>query len=604
MQADALDRFLVPQLFALLPLLLIISLVLFLIGLADFVWALNHQIAIPVLVASIFVFCFLLFTTLYTSFQALPCEVPRSRSSPTPRTPCPYKSPQSWACFKVVLVLKELFYFSMWCTTELLSRVPSLGIVDDVDTIPFEQLKHGWINQATLWLRQRDLDVLKFYADEELLPLSDDISNPDYAVVSAGLYDTVASLQTAKSELSLAKSNRLSHVFQCFQDLTSIPDQAQSLLPSVRWKHDLRIQYLLTEVLTIDGRLVTPYPRDGFTLAEKQFALDNTRLWFLLDEAFSIRVVTPHHLELLVRVLRWLVEHVDVKFVLPVSESLGLFSKPFPVKFLLINASNQTSEPLQRTLRSQFGAILTGFFDLASNHRPPVEEIGQTLLTTTYLQGLLETASFLSRDTTSFGQFKAAVMPKLISYFAQGQKREQVPEKSPDSDTTSPELEFLLVSVAIFMNELMFYPNSLTPEEKHGVFKGLSDCNKSCDQTYIRTLLGSVLYYDDRVWPMDFIDYHLSNLPALQAVQVRHSTDSASKHHISVDFSTSPGPYVPYDDLSHSQVLETSHTHTETSASPNINSQIVGPRRAWRSQPISLRHDEKHSDLNVWDASL
>jgi len=71
MHAEALKRWYVPQIFAALPLLLQIGLILFLVGLADFLWQLNHSVTIPVLMAVGATLLFLFVTTVLPTFQVL-----------------------------------------------------------------------------------------------------------------------------------------------------------------------------------------------------------------------------------------------------------------------------------------------------------------------------------------------------------------------------------------------------------------------------------------------------------------------------------------------------------------------------------------------------
>ncbi|KAF9529483.1 hypothetical protein CPB83DRAFT_835139 [Crepidotus variabilis] len=247
MHAEALDQFQVPKLFTALPLLLITSLIIFLIGLVNFLWSLNHEIAIPASTAT--------------------------------------------------------------------------------------RLQTEWFGHAMLWLRQRDLDVLKFHDDKDLENLAEDIRDPGFGLVTPRLYDTIAALRVTKNELSIAKSSKLSHVFQCFQDLTTKSEQLTS------HTHDFHIKY----ILTLLGVNISPRIRGGFGTEVRHFMVDNARLWFLVEDHFGVRVTrpTPYHLELFVRVMRWSLVNIDLEFEIPSSKSPNY--RPFPVETLLYFAVVQNS---------------------------------------------------------------------------------------------------------------------------------------------------------------------------------------------------------------------------------------------------------------------
>jgi len=102
LNVDSFNRWYLPQIFTALPLLLQIALVLFLIGILEFLRNLNHTVAIPVGVAVGFSLFFLLLTTILPTIQALSLFLPRWRMGSQPRSPCPYRSPQSWAFHQLV----------------------------------------------------------------------------------------------------------------------------------------------------------------------------------------------------------------------------------------------------------------------------------------------------------------------------------------------------------------------------------------------------------------------------------------------------------------------------------------------------------------------
>ncbi|KJA27027.1 hypothetical protein HYPSUDRAFT_102429, partial [Hypholoma sublateritium FD-334 SS-4] len=95
MREEALERWLVPQIFTGLPLLLQIALVLFFVGAAEYLCALNRAVGIPVSVVIALSLLFLGATTVLPTLQLFLLAL----SGPSTKIPaqCAYKSPQSWA---------------------------------------------------------------------------------------------------------------------------------------------------------------------------------------------------------------------------------------------------------------------------------------------------------------------------------------------------------------------------------------------------------------------------------------------------------------------------------------------------------------------------
>jgi len=109
LNVESLDRWYLPQIFTALPLLLQFALILFLAGVHDFLWTLNTTVAIPVTVAVGSSLFFFLWTTVMPTMQALSLFLPRWSWGDMPRSPCPYRSPQSWAFHQSVRPLIAIF---------------------------------------------------------------------------------------------------------------------------------------------------------------------------------------------------------------------------------------------------------------------------------------------------------------------------------------------------------------------------------------------------------------------------------------------------------------------------------------------------------------
>ncbi|KDR77970.1 hypothetical protein GALMADRAFT_17717, partial [Galerina marginata CBS 339.88] len=97
MRAEGLEAWYVPQIFSSLPILLQSALILFLVGLVDFLLASGHQVAIPVIVVMGIPLVFLIFTTVLPATHIFVFFLPlKGRAFKVPQQ-CPYKSPQSKA---------------------------------------------------------------------------------------------------------------------------------------------------------------------------------------------------------------------------------------------------------------------------------------------------------------------------------------------------------------------------------------------------------------------------------------------------------------------------------------------------------------------------
>ena len=179
LNVDSFNQWYLPQIFTTLSVLLQVALVLFLVGIFEFLWNLNHTVAIPVAVAVGLSLFFLLLTTILPTMQALSLFLPRLRMSPKPRSPCPYRSPQSWAFHQLVrpvisTVLKITRPKSFWDDYGLTSH----GMISEQDrrsygetgstrrrrpiNLIFRRVSgDSWAELGIAWLFQRDLDHME-----------------------------------------------------------------------------------------------------------------------------------------------------------------------------------------------------------------------------------------------------------------------------------------------------------------------------------------------------------------------------------------------------------------------------------------------------------
>jgi len=109
-RSDGLKRWYVPQIFAGLPLLLQAALVLFFIGLIEFLLSIQIDVAIPVFAAIAVPIVFLVATTILPTLQLCTMRFPYFlRVNDRPPAPCPYKSPQALIFQNVAILSTPVF---------------------------------------------------------------------------------------------------------------------------------------------------------------------------------------------------------------------------------------------------------------------------------------------------------------------------------------------------------------------------------------------------------------------------------------------------------------------------------------------------------------
>ena len=210
---ESLDRWYLPQIFTALPLLLQVGLVLFLAGISDFLWNLNHTVAVPITVAVGFSLFFLLWTTVLPTMQALSLLVPRWPWTTGPQSPCPCRSPQSWAFYQLLRPLVAIL-LNTFCPTNIeqpsswvnhrglvfhsmtTEKDRELGVLQyetssrrqrrPINLIFRHNIGDSWTTIGIAWLFQRDLCSLPNTNFKEL-----DI---DWAHRPVPIFDTVKAL--------------------------------------------------------------------------------------------------------------------------------------------------------------------------------------------------------------------------------------------------------------------------------------------------------------------------------------------------------------------------------------------------------------------------
>jgi len=178
LNVESVDRWYLPQIFTALPLLLQLALVLFLVGVIEFLWSLNSTVAIPIAVAVGLSLSFLLWTTVLPTMQALLLFLPRLPWGNMPRSPCPYRSPQSWAFHRSVQPLVAIFLSIFGDFNEESRDMVSHSMTVEKDRCLYPEESnsrrqsrpanlifrpnpsHSWAKLGIAWLFQRDLDFM------------------------------------------------------------------------------------------------------------------------------------------------------------------------------------------------------------------------------------------------------------------------------------------------------------------------------------------------------------------------------------------------------------------------------------------------------------
>ncbi|KAF8972720.1 hypothetical protein BDZ97DRAFT_853390 [Flammula alnicola] len=238
MRSEGLEKWYIPEIFSLLPLLLQAALALFLVGLVDFLLALGHRVAIPVIVVIAVPIIFLIATTSLPTLQAFSLSLPLRDSVPAQ---CPYKSPQSrlfrrlasltGTTFRACAALFIGFHF-------LIVRLPLIifqNIKNSKSGPRFRQyLYHSrhfdykiwhlntWLLFDKAWLDIRDRYSVRLYRQPN--KPTEDTPVP-FDVFSFGpLYDLTHGLRKVRHETRLA--NAQFTLYRCVEELTSsIVDQ-------------------------------------------------------------------------------------------------------------------------------------------------------------------------------------------------------------------------------------------------------------------------------------------------------------------------------------------------------------------------------------------
>jgi len=236
LNVESLDRWYLPQIFTALPLLLQLALFLFMSGVVEFLWSLNSTVALPISVAVGLSLFFRVCTTVMPTIQALLLFLPRLPCGNLPRSPCPYRSPQSWVFYQLVRPLVAIF-LSIYDGVNIDKPIPSLGhrgllsssmiLEKDRDLGYYTETTsrrrrrpinlifrpsqgNGWAKFGAAWLYQRDLDFMGQN------PRYTKNSNINEKIRPVPIYDAVQAV-ISKGRNGSSRDNLLAH--HCIQTM-------------------------------------------------------------------------------------------------------------------------------------------------------------------------------------------------------------------------------------------------------------------------------------------------------------------------------------------------------------------------------------------------
>ncbi|PPQ90704.1 hypothetical protein CVT25_005012 [Psilocybe cyanescens] len=223
MRSEGLEKWRVPQIFATLPLLLQAALVLFFAGMIDFLFSLQSNVAIPVVVIIGLSSIFLIATTILPTLQGFPFYFPFLYLGKSPPSQCAYKSPQSQAFRMISKAAFRACSFLLPYLNTLPRKLCLRGVMvldkhHVIPSIASTWSQGTWTQFDLAWLAIRDAYVQGIHDRQ-----------PDLSVhrrrwgTELPLYDTAKGLREVvqnEGTGSLHTDHILSAVYYCFEEVS------------------------------------------------------------------------------------------------------------------------------------------------------------------------------------------------------------------------------------------------------------------------------------------------------------------------------------------------------------------------------------------------
>ncbi|KDR83143.1 hypothetical protein GALMADRAFT_872538 [Galerina marginata CBS 339.88] len=217
MRAEGLKKWHIPKIFTALPLLLQSALVLFFVGIIDFLLAFGDVgVVIPVSMVTILVLLFLVITTMLPTVQGFLMCLPYlySRASPMSPSQCPYKSPQAHA-FRVMLSSVIQLCHKLYTGESLLSKWWYKPI-NLVVCVMITWTKKTWTEFDMAWLKLRHQFMQHYDLDKGSYPRDpSDVDN------DPPIFDLAQALRAhITSQDTNVIKNSLSAQYHCFSEVS------------------------------------------------------------------------------------------------------------------------------------------------------------------------------------------------------------------------------------------------------------------------------------------------------------------------------------------------------------------------------------------------
>ncbi|PPQ73632.1 hypothetical protein CVT26_010623 [Gymnopilus dilepis] len=375
MRAEGLRTWCVPQIFAILPLLLQLSLVLFFAGLIGFLLLSSLAVAIPVITIIVISLLFLLVTTVVPALQMFAFCLPLGYRKEAPPQ-CPYKSPQSKAFQRIIIYSGSLirFYFHF---VKSLNKIhyniswyfgggkARQGPLVDPSGLEFllaaifeARNAKSWVAFDLSWLVLRDACARCIFEGSGYI-------NEFHATCLAKigpLYDSARAVYSLISEYR--GDANMSKTYFCLDDLTSLAITGQTTADAYG-----NNRYLQNVLFSADLKKGLSTFSDYFDDPSSEFMQDENRFIFLSRHPH----LSPNHLrhfaELHVRMMNYLYIQSP-----PRSTKSNLPSErpTYPnVHLLNFYSMKNTDEQVQffdDHIHSQFSSVVDAFFTIASDN--------------------------------------------------------------------------------------------------------------------------------------------------------------------------------------------------------------------------------------------
>ena len=329
MRRDGLEEWYVPHIFSSLPVLLLLALVLFLIGLAEFLLVnAPLQVSAPIIAVMQLPIIFIILTTIFPSFEWIlpPTIFVKIRGIPAQ---CPYKSPQSFLLRRILspIISLPVFYIARLLTPH--DKFQDTIIIlwkSLLSTFPHDPHRR-WSDMIALYYREICHEELYIKKKKAQLPNLNScfrdpfIKPPERRTYVPALYDLIGGLKNADRtggrDLPVQAA-----CYQCVQDLVTLSNQKvfncdeeghryiQSMLQK-DWPHcepHFSLEFFITRTSSVRPEAC----RDNDLAA----LVDETRISALRTFNWDVYARYLHGHELHIRLMHYYLDNMGLKITL------------------------------------------------------------------------------------------------------------------------------------------------------------------------------------------------------------------------------------------------------------------------------------------------